>query len=46
MVQPINLTGNCCQPGKVDSNSISDDYVFGNQDLFADFQGFGDSLED
>ena len=44
--QPLSGAGNCCQPGKLDSNSISDDYVFRNQDRLADFQGFGDSLED
>ena len=44
--QPLSGAGNCCQPGEIDSNSISDHYLFGNQDRLADFLDFGDSLED
>ena len=44
--QPLSGAGNCGQPGKVDPYSISTDYVLGNQDQLADFQGFGGSLED
>ena len=44
--QPLSGAGNCCQPGEVDSNSISGHYLFGNQGRLADFPGFGDSLED
>ena len=43
--QPLSRAGNCCQPREVDSNSISGHYLFGNQDRLADFQGFGNSLE-
>ena len=38
--------GNCCKSGEIDFASILPDCVSGNQDRFADFQGFGDSLED
>ena len=44
--QPLSGAGNCCQPREVDSNSISDHCLLGNQDRLADFSGFGDSLED
>ena len=44
--QPLSGPGNCCQPREVDSNSISDHCLLGNQDRLADFPGFGDSLED
>ena len=44
--QPLSAAGNCCQPREVDSNSISDHCLLGNQDRLADFPGFGDSLED
>ena len=44
--QPLSGAGNCGQPEEVDPYSISTDYVLGNQDQLADFQGFGDSLED
>ena len=38
--------GNCGKFGQISLASISTDCVSGNQDRFADFQGFGDSLED
>ena len=41
--QPLSGAGNCGQPGKVDTYSISTDYILRNQDRLADFQGFGDS---
>ena len=44
--QPLSGDGNCCQPREVDSNSISDHCLLGNQDRLADFPGFSDSLED
>ena len=44
--QPLSGGGNCCQPREVDSHSISDHCLLGNQDRLADFPGFGDSLED
>ena len=44
--QPLTGAGNCCQPREVDSHSISDHCLLGNQDRLADFPGFGDSLED
>ena len=44
--QPLSGAGNCCQPREVDSHSISDHCLLGNQDRLADFPGFGDSLED
>ena len=44
--QPLLGSGNCCQPREVDSNSISDHCLLGNQDRLTDFPGFGDSLED
>ena len=44
--QPLSGAGNCGQPGEVDPYSISTDNLLGNQDRLADFQGFGDSLED
>ena len=44
--QPLSGAGNRCKPGEVNSHSISDHYLFRNQDRLADFQGFGDSLED
>ena len=37
---------NHCQPREVDTYSISDLCLLGNQDRLADFPGFGDSLED
>ena len=40
------LSGACCQPREVNSHSISDHCLLGNQDRLADFPGFGDSLED
>ena len=43
---PLSGAGNCGQPGEVDPYSISTDNLLGNQDRLADFQGFGDSLED
>ena len=43
---PLSGAGNCCQPREVDSNSISDHCLLGNQDRLSDFPGFGDSLED
>ena len=42
----LSGAGNCGQPGEVDPYSVSTDYLHGNQDQLADFQGFGDSLED
>ena len=39
-------TGNCCKTQEINSASISRDCLSGNQDRFADFQGFGDPLED
>ena len=42
--QPLSGAGNCCQPREVDSHSISDHCLLGNQDRLADFPGFGDSL--
>ena len=39
-------TGNCGQSGEINTASISGDCLSGNQDQFADFQGFSDSLED
>ena len=44
--QPLSGAGNCCQPREVDSSSISDYCLPGNQDRLTDFPGFGDSLED
>ena len=44
--QPLLGAGNCCQPREVDSHSISDHCLLGNQDRLADFLGFGDSFED
>ena len=44
--QPLSGAGNCCQSREVDSHSISDHCLLGNQDRLADFPGFGDSLED
>ena len=44
--QPLSGAGNCCQPREVDSHSISDHCLLGNQDRLADFPGFGGSLED
>ena len=44
--QPLSGAGNCCQPREVDSHSISDHCLLGNQDRLADFPGFSDSLED
>ena len=44
--QPLSGAGNCCQPREVDSHSISDHCLLGNQDRLADFPGFGNSLED
>ena len=43
--QPRSGAGNC-QPREVDSHSISDHCLLGNQDRLADFPGFGNSLED
>ena len=44
--QPLSGAGNHRQPREVDSHSISDHCLLGNQDRLADFPGFGDSLED
>ena len=44
--QPLSGAENCCQPREVDSHSISDHCLLGNQNRLADFPGFGDSLED
>ena len=44
--QPLSRAENCCQPREVNTNSISDHCLLGNQDRLADFPGFGDSLED
>ena len=44
--QPLSGAGNCCQPREVNSHSILDHCLLGNQDRLADFPGFGDSLED
>ena len=44
--QLVPGTGNCGQSGEINSASISRDSLSGNQDRFADFQGFGDSHED
>ena len=41
--QPLSGARNCCQPREVDSHSISDHYLLGNQDRLTDFPGFGDS---
>ena len=44
--QPLSGAGNHCQPREVDTYSISDHCLLGNQDRLAGFPGFGDSLED
>ena len=44
--QPLSGAGNRCQPREVETHSISDHCLLGNQDRLADFPGFGDSLED
>ena len=44
--QPLSGAGNHCQPREVDTYSISDHCLLGNQDRLADFPGFSDSLED
>ena len=44
--QIVPAAGCCGKFGRFNLASISTDCVFGNQDRFADFQGFGDSLED
>ena len=44
--QLVPGTGNCSKSGEINSVSISRDCLSGIQDRFADFQGFGDSLED
>ena len=36
--QPLSGAGNCCQPREVDSHSISDHCLLGNQDRLADFR--------
>ena len=43
--QPLSGAGNC-QLREVDSHSISDHCLLGNQDRLTDFPGFGYSLED
>ena len=44
--QPLSGAGNCCQPREVDSHSISDHCLLGDQDRLSEFLGFGDSLKD
>ena len=44
--QPLSGAGNHCQPREVDTYSISNHCLLGNQDRLAHFPGFATSLED